>query len=82
MSPLIWIPSTNNKVEYEALIASLAIAKELEVQHLKAYSDSQLIIGHVLNEYEVREKNIKKYLQKVRDLTSTFYTFNIQQVPR
>lgn len=41
---------STNEVEYEALIAGLTIAKEMGVQHLKAYSDSQLVIGHVLNE--------------------------------
>lgn len=29
-------PSTNNKAKYETLSASLTIAKELKVQHLKA----------------------------------------------
>lgn len=32
--------STNNEIEYEALIAGLKISKELGVQHLKACSDS------------------------------------------
>lgn len=48
--------SINNAVEYEALITGLKISKELRVQHLKAYSDSQLVVNHVLNEYESREK--------------------------
>lgn len=46
--------STNNEAEYEALIIVLTIAKELGVQYLKAYSDSQLVVGNVLNEYEGR----------------------------
>lgn len=70
--------STNNEAEYNALIIGLAIAKELGVQHLKAYSDSQLVIGHVLNENEAKKENMKKYLQKVMDLTSTFCRFTIQ----
>ena len=35
----------NNKAEYEALIAGLRIAKELEVNRLQVYSDSQLVVG-------------------------------------
>lgn len=73
--------SSNNEAEYEALIAGLTITKELGVQHMKAYNDSQLIVGHILNEYEVREERMKGYLQKVKDLTSTFCSFNIQHVP-
>lgn len=47
---------TNNKAEYEALVASLKISKELGVQHLKACNDSQLIVSHVQNEYELGRK--------------------------
>ena len=35
----------NNGAEYEALIAGLKIAKELEVDRLQVYSDSQLVVG-------------------------------------
>lgn len=66
--------SNNNEAKYEALIASLKASKELGVQHLKVYSDSQLIVSHVLNEYEAREKSLKKYLQKVKDLIPIFTT--------
>ena len=38
-------PTTNNGAEYEALIAGLRIAKELEVDRLQVYSDSQLVVG-------------------------------------
>lgn len=37
-------PTINNEAEYEALIARLDITKELGVQDLKVYSDSQLVI--------------------------------------
>lgn len=52
----------NNKAKYEALFTGLTMAKELWVRHLKAYSDFQLIINHFLNEYEARDKSMKKYL--------------------
>ena len=37
-------PSTNNEAEYEALIAGLRIAKEMNVNVLQIFSDSQLIV--------------------------------------
>ena len=37
--------ASNNEVEYEALIIGLKIAKELESQELKVFSDSQLVVG-------------------------------------
>lgn len=44
--------SINDKVEYEALIVSLKISKELGVQHLKACSDSQLLIARCWSHVE------------------------------
>lgn len=35
--------ASNNEAEYEALLKGLKLAHELGVQHLKAFSDSQLI---------------------------------------
>lgn len=37
--------SINNETEYEALIIKLMMPKELGVQHLKAYNNSQLIVN-------------------------------------
>lgn len=52
------------------------------MQHLKAYSDSQLIIDHMHDEYEARKENIKKYLWNVKDLIRPFWSFDSQQIPR
>lgn len=43
---------TNNEIEYETMIMGLRITKELGVQDLKIYSDSQLIIRQVKGDYE------------------------------
>ena len=37
--------ASNNQVEYEALLASLKIAKELDIENMKVFIDSKLIIG-------------------------------------
>ena len=36
---------SNNQTEYEALLAGLKIAKELDIDSLKVFTDSQLIAG-------------------------------------
>lgn len=43
------------------------------MQHLKTQN---------MNEYEVREENTKKYLQKVKDMNLAFHRFSIQQISR
>ncbi|GAV69421.1 RVT_3 domain-containing protein [Cephalotus follicularis] len=57
--------ATNNEAEWEALITRLRIAKHLEVQKIKAYSDSQLVFGLVNGEYEARKDSMAKYLTHV-----------------
>nr|XP_010910597.1 uncharacterized protein LOC105036537 [Elaeis guineensis] len=50
----------NNKAEYEALLAGLKVAREVGAQHLKVFSNSQLVVGHIRDEYETREENMKR----------------------
>ena len=70
--------ATNNETEYEVLLSGLRVVREAGAQHLKVFSDSQLVISHIKDGYEVREENMKRYLQKVKDLISTFLSFYIQ----
>lgn len=58
------------------------MVNELGVYGLKAYNDSQLVVGHIRADNEARGEKIVKYLQKVKDLVSTFHSFEIQQLPR
>ena len=49
----------NNEVEYEVILTSVRIAKALGVKNLKQRSDSNLIVGQITNEYEVKEERMK-----------------------
>lgn len=44
--------ATNNETEYETLIVSLKMAKEVGVQLLVMFSDYKLMVGQVKDEYE------------------------------
>ena len=69
--------ASNNEAEYEALIVGLKLAKEMKVESLEIYSDSQLIVCQVTNEYQARGEKMTAYLQKSRDLLSVFSSFKI-----
>ena len=71
-------PVINNGAEYEALIVGLRIAKELKVDRLQAYSDSQLVVGQVSKNYEARENSMAKYLEKIKEIIPTFGSFDIR----
>ena len=47
--------TSNNKVEYEALLAGFKLAKELRVQRLIIKGDSQLVISQVRGEFQAKE---------------------------
>nr|GEX14645.1 hypothetical protein [Tanacetum cinerariifolium] len=70
------------KVEYEALIADLRIAEQMGVKNLQANIDSRLVANQVNETYIAKEPGMIKYLEKVKNLTSTFKEFSIKQVPR
>nr|XP_010923030.1 uncharacterized protein LOC105046215 [Elaeis guineensis] len=44
--------ASNNQAEYEGLLAGLKIAKELDINSLKVFTDSQLIAGQIKDEFE------------------------------
>ena len=69
--------ASNNEAEYEVLIAGLHLAKEMKVESLEIYSDSQLVVCQITNEYQVRGEKMAAYLQKAKDLLRTFISFKI-----
>ncbi|GJR91670.1 reverse transcriptase domain-containing protein [Tanacetum coccineum] len=74
--------ATNNEAEYKALIVGLCIAMQMGVQNLQANVDSKLVANQVNGVYVAKESNMIKYLEKVKNLASTFQEFSIKQVPR
>nr|GEV88826.1 reverse transcriptase domain-containing protein [Tanacetum cinerariifolium] len=74
--------ATNNEAEYEALIAGLRIAGQMGVQNLQANVDSKLVANQVNGIYISKESSMIKYLEKVKNLASTFKGFFRKQIPR
>ncbi|KAF7824260.1 Serine/arginine-rich SC35-like splicing factor [Senna tora] len=52
--------TTNNQVEYEALIAGLNLASELGATNLVVSSDSHLVVGQLNGSFEIKEPTIAK----------------------
>ena len=69
--------TTNNEVEYEALIKGLELAKSLRAESVVVQGDSQLIIGQVNGTCEAKEK---KYLSKVKRPIKKFKEDNFLQI--
>ena len=72
--------ASDNEAEYEvksALIAGLKLAKEVKVEFIEVYSESQLVFCPVTDEYQARGKKMAAYLQIAKDLISEFSSFKI-----
>ena len=48
-------PASNNEAEYEAILSGLDLALALSVSKLRVYSDSQLVVRHIQEEYEAKD---------------------------
>ena len=74
--------TTNNEVEYEALLKGLELAKSVEADSILVLGDSQLVIGQVNGICEAKEDRMKKYLKKVVRLVKKFKKADFIQIPR
>ncbi|XP_059461845.1 uncharacterized protein LOC132190823 [Corylus avellana] len=73
--------TTNNEVEYEAVIAGLSLAQELGAECIELRSDSQVIVGHIQGKFKAKVDKMRLYLSKVQDLQSSFKKFYIIKIP-
>ncbi|XP_059431476.1 uncharacterized protein LOC132164979 [Corylus avellana] len=74
--------TTNNKAEYEAVLARLGLALEMGAKFVEIRSDSQVVVGHIRGEFEAKGDKMKLYLSKVQDLQALFKKISIVKIPR
>lgn len=73
---------SNNQAEYEALIAGLELARDMGSQKLTCRTDSQLVVGQMNGNFQVKEDNLLKYYHKASTLAQGFEDLKIQHIPR
>ena len=74
-------PTTNNEVEYEALVAGLDLAKAAGATSVVIYCDSQVITNQVNGDYKCKGERMKRYLDQVRRRVDDLKA-KIIQIPR
>ncbi len=74
--------TTNNRAEYEALIAALEAAREYGYEEVHARGDSELIVKQVRGEYETRNPELREKRVTVHELLSSFEEWTLEHVPR
>ncbi|CAJ2628951.1 unnamed protein product [Trifolium pratense] len=82
VSLALFFPTSNNQAEYEAFLAGLRLAEDLQAKEIKIYTDSQLVASQVLGEYQTKNDNLSEYLALVKEKITKFNSVEILHVPR
>ena len=74
-------PTTNNELEYEALIAGLDLAKAVGAAKVVIHYDSQVITNQVNGDYKCKGERMKRYLDQVKARIDNLEA-RVVQIPR
>jgi probable phosphoglycerate mutase len=75
-------PSTHNVAEYRALIEGLELAREYEIQWIRVYLDSELVVEQVNGRSAVKEERLQELHAVASGLVAQFKSIRISWVPR
>ena len=73
---------TNNMAEYTALLLALQKAEALSVDDVYIYTDSQLVAYQIHGKYQIKNLQLKKYVEKAKNIIKHFRYFDIKYIPR
>nr|XP_023871516.1 uncharacterized protein LOC111984127 [Quercus suber] len=74
-------PTTNNKAEYEALVAGLDLAKAAGAKNMVVHCDSKVITSQINGFYECKSERMKKYREEVKNRIGSL-AVRFVQIPR
>ncbi|XP_072077945.1 uncharacterized protein [Arachis hypogaea] len=75
-------PASNNQAEYEALIAGLKLAKEVGATKVIIFSNSQVVTSQINGEYQAKDPNMKRYLEKTLEHLRQFLQTEVRHITR
>jgi len=73
---------TNNKAEYNAIINALDKASGYYRSDIEVYSDSELVIKQINQEYRIKNTELKKLCDRVYSLKARYTSIKFAYVPR
>jgi ribonuclease HI len=73
---------TNNRAEYQALIAGLQEAQRMGIREVEVYLDSELVVNQINGLYRVRDAQLKALEGEVRRWLGRFVRWVISYIPR
>jgi ribonuclease HI len=73
---------TNNQAEYEIIMLGLQILSSMGVKHVKAFSDSLLVMQQVVGVFQCLDWSLSAYFDKCLEIIALFIDFTVQHVSR
>lgn len=73
--------ASNNQAEYEALIVGLQLTKDMGASSVTCHTDSQLVTGQMIGEYQVKDEQLLRYFHKANALTKEFQQCTLKHIP-
>lgn len=80
MVVLLYFKAFNNEVEYEALLASLQVAKYVGEVIMIIHLDSQLATQQLERTYEVKNDWLRKYIEAYEKIKVEFQEIVLQKI--
>ncbi|XP_019184330.1 PREDICTED: uncharacterized protein LOC109179233 [Ipomoea nil] len=74
--------TSNNEVEYEAVLGGIRLAKALGVDRLRIKTDSRLVVGQVSGTCEAKSTRMTQYKEKTAELLKGFVAHEIEYISR
>ena len=74
--------ATNNQAEYQAVVAAIRRAKELEAEEVQFYLDSQLVVEQLNGNYKVKNKGLQSLFTRVYNDSLNFKKVVYSHIPR
>ena len=74
--------TSNNQAEYEAILADLSLAHEVGVKKLTCKTDSKLTVGHLNDEFQIKDPILLQYYHLVGAvIQSAFEQVRVEHIP-
>ena len=74
--------ATNNIAEYSGIVLGLEQAKQLGIEEVTIFSDSNLCVQQLRGAFKVSSKNLIPLYNKVKEMLRSFSKWEIHHIPR
>ena len=75
-------PATHNVAEYQALIEGLMLARTHGIEHIRVFTDSELVVDQMNGVSAVKQEHLRVLHKQACGLRAGFKSFRISWVPR